>query len=90
MHLEETTNTATHHDEQLAKLAASTPCAKDHECIKSGLQKIGKVECAARVRVLFCLECDKQCQYWMSFGQGGLCKCPIRRYVAMHLEAGLR
>ena len=87
MHLEETANATTHRDEQLAKLATRTPCDKGHECVNSGLQKIGKVECAARGRVLFCLETDgKQCRYWMVLGLGGLCKCPIRGYVAMYLE----
>ena len=85
--LDQTTNALERHDEQLAKLAASMACDKGHECIKSGLRKIGKVECAAKGQVLFCLEEDaEKCRYWMPFGQGGLFRCHIRRYLAVNLD----
>ena len=79
-----TTETEFDH-EQLAELAASTPCDKGCACIRSNFQEAGRVECAAKGQVLFCLEENKgECRYWRPFGQGGLCTCPVRLHVAKH------
>ena len=74
-------------DEVLAELAITTPCDKGHECIESGLHKIAAVDKAGQGRVLFCCEeACAQCSNWRPFGRTGLCRCPIRRYLAMHLD----
>ena len=74
-------------NDQLEELAASTPCDKGHACIRSNFQGAGRVECAAKGQVLFCLEeSGGECRYWMPFGQGGLCTCPVCLHAAKNAE----
>jgi len=75
-----------HHDKQLKELMATTPCKRGCACVRSDLQEMGKVEIAAQGKVLFCREEHvRDGQYWLRFGDAGVCTCPIRRYIARHL-----
>ncbi len=74
------------HDRRLEELMATVPCKRGYACIQSDLQDMGSVEIAAQGEVLFCREEHaRNGQYWLRFGDVGVCTCPIRQYIAKHL-----
>jgi hypothetical protein len=67
---------------KLEKLAAETPCAKNHECLKASLHDLTKVEVVADGKALICLsENAWQCRYATSFGRVMICTCPVRKHI---------
>jgi len=72
---------------KLEKLAAETPCGKNHECLRSQFRNIANVEVVAHGRALICRsESGWQCQYATAFGHVLVCTCPVRKYIANHLH----
>ena len=72
---------------QLDELEASTPCIRGHECLRSNLEKLVKVELAAGGKVLFCPNgVAGPCGHCLPFGGYMVCQCPIRNYIAQHLH----
>jgi len=73
------------HRRELEKLASETRCNANHECIRSDLEELTKVEITADGRALFCLsEAAWQCHHSEPFGRAMLCTCPLRKYIAQH------
>jgi hypothetical protein len=75
------------HREHLEKLASETYCRWNHGCLTSNLERLTPVEVVAGGRVLFCFsENAERCHHSEPFGGTMLCTCPIRRYIAEHLQ----
>jgi hypothetical protein len=73
---------------QIEQIMARMECAKDFECYKSGFEKMGRAKDGGLNNYVWCLEEDgkaRDCGFSLSFGNGILCRCPLRVYVAKNL-----
>jgi hypothetical protein len=69
--------------QNLEEVAAGTPCTKNHECLRSHLQTLAKVEVVADGRALLCLSEDAwRCRHAIAFGRVMVCMCPVRKLIA--------
>ena len=75
------------HTEQIKGIMASMDCSKEFKCYKSNFENI----CLATDRGLNSLAgCgdagSTTCEFRVPFGDGAFCRCPLRVYVAKHLN----
>lgn len=76
-----------HHKQKIEEIIGTTKCAKDFRCAKSKFEVIGKVKDVGLENYLECLESNSRlCMFALSFGEGYLCQCPLRVYVAKELN----
>lgn len=73
--------------EQIEGIISSMDCPKEFKCYKSNFENI----CRAADRGLDTLAdcCDAgttTCEFRVSFGRGAFCRCPLRVFVAKHLD----
>jgi len=72
----------------IEQIMAQMECAKDFVCYKSGFKKVCKARDGGLEGYIWCLEermTARDCDYSLSFGEGMLCKCPLRIYLAKRL-----
>ena len=75
--------------EEIEQIMAGMECAKDFECYKSGFEKLGRVKDGGLDNYVWCLEEKgkaRDCGFSLWFGDGMLCKCPLRVYIAKKLK----
>ena len=75
------------HKKRIEKIVSEMQCPKDFECYKSGLSKLCKVRDIGMDSFVECLGGKAEnCKFSVSFGEGYLCKCPLRVYIAKKLK----
>jgi hypothetical protein len=73
--------------QEIEKIASRIECSKDFGCYKSGLEKLCKARDFGMEGYLDCLEEEPHiCEFSLPFGEGYLCKCALRIYIAKNLE----
>ena len=74
---------------EVEQIIAQMECAKDFECYKSGFERLCKARDGGLKQHVWCLEehnVSLDCRFSLSFGDGMLCKCPLRVYIAKRLK----
>jgi hypothetical protein len=77
------------HKKKIEEIMAEMECEKDFECYKSEFNDICKAKNSGIYSYVDCLEEMQEarlCQFSLSFGEGFLCKCPLRVYIAKNLK----
>lgn len=75
---------------EIRQIIAQMECTKDFSCYRSGFKKVCKAKDGGLEGYIWCLEdpvTARSCDYSLSFGEGMLCKCPVRLYLAKKLGA---
>ncbi len=74
--------------QEIEKIAGGLlSCSKDFICYKSGLEKLCKARDFGMDEYIDCLEENpKECEFSLPFGEGHLCKCAVRIYIAKNLK----
>jgi len=73
------------HEENIRRIIGTLRCPRDRPCHTCGFETVGRVRPIGSTGVLDCLEergCC--CSYGLPFGDGILCRCPLRKYLADH------
>lgn len=72
---------------RIEEIMAGMECKKDFECYKTGLEKLCKARDNRLPGYVECLE-EKPvaCEFALHFGDGVLCRCPVRVYLAKELK----
>ncbi len=72
---------------EIEEIANRINCPKNLECYKSEPEKLCQVRDFGLDEYLDCLEeTAKDCEFSLSFGNGYLCTCPVRIYIAKKLK----
>ena len=70
----------------IAKIQAETDCSREFECCDSGSADLCKVRYVGP-HMLECMEMQSRpCTFKYFLGEEGLCKCPLRYYLAANLN----
>ncbi|HET6350590.1 MAG TPA: hypothetical protein VFG89_00455 [Coriobacteriia bacterium] len=70
---------------ELSEIVASVPCQRSHACTQSGSSDICKARDLGLEDYVDCLsDCPRDCQFAMCFGDGHLCTCTARVFLAKH------
>jgi hypothetical protein len=73
--------------QEIEKIARCMTCSKDFICYKSGFDKLGKARDFGMEEYIDCLEENpEECEFSLPFGEGYLCKCAVRIYIAKNLK----
>jgi hypothetical protein len=73
--------------QEIEKIASGLNCSKDLICYKSGLEKLCKARDFGMEKYIDCLEENPEnCEFSLPFGEGHLCKCALRIYIAQNLK----
>ena len=74
------------HKRKIHEIIASMDCKKDFKCYKSGFEDVCKDRDSGMTGYVDCLgKTYQSCEFSMPFGEGVLCRCPLRVYVAKNL-----
>ncbi|MHC4912811.1 MAG: hypothetical protein ACYTE5_07385 [Planctomycetota bacterium] len=74
---------------EVEQIIAQMECGKDFECYRSGLERLCKARDDGLKNYVRCLEehnVSLDCRFSLWFGDGMLCKCPLRIYIAKRLK----
>ncbi len=74
---------------EVEQIIAQMECVKDFECYKSGFERLCKVRNGGLKGHVWCMEernVSLNCRFSLWFGDGMLCKCPLRVYIAKRLK----
>ena len=72
---------------ELLRIKEQTRCSKQHRCLKDSLRDICKAKYLAVADMMQCLdETPEKCDYSQPSEGIIRCKCPLRRYIAIHIE----
>jgi hypothetical protein len=75
------------HKKKIEEIIGTTKCPKDFKCTESEFEVMGKVKDVGLENYIECLESDSRvCMFALSFGDGYLCQCPLRVYLAKKLK----
>jgi len=77
------------HRKEIEHIIADLECPKETPCYRSEFKNLGKAKDAGLDNFTYCSEGDLDailCHFSMSFGEKYLCKCPLRIYLAKHLN----
>jgi hypothetical protein len=73
--------------QEIEKIASGLNCSKDFRCYKSGSEKLCKARDFGMEEYIDCLEENpEKCEFSLPFGEGYLCKCALRIYIAKNLK----
>ena len=77
--------------EKIEELSRGMKCSFAFECYKSELELLCDVAIDGSGDILWCKgrygEEDKSyCSFKLSYGDGFLCRCPIRKYIAQEFD----
>ncbi|MHC4912812.1 MAG: hypothetical protein ACYTE5_07390 [Planctomycetota bacterium] len=76
-------------EREIEEIMEGMECAKDFECYRSGFKRLCKARDDGLKEHVWCMEeadVSRGCGYSLSFGDGMLCKCPLRVYLAKKLR----
>ena len=69
--------------QEIEQIIRTMYCSRNFECYKSDFQNIGEVGIVGDAVMLECIEPrGRTCEYGSSRGEGIICMCPLRNYVA--------
>ena len=72
---------------EIEAIMGAMECPKDFECYTSGFKKLGKASDGGLPNYVDCLDGRAaRCKYAVRFGNGVLCRCSLRVYVAKTLR----
>ena len=75
------------HRQEIETIASGLNCSKDFICYKSGFEKLCKARDFGMEEYIDCLEGKpEECEFSLPFGEGHLCKCALRIYIAKNLN----
>ena len=66
---------------KIKQILGSLECRKDLLCAKRGLGDLCRTRDTRLETFLECLDDDRSCSFRVPFGNGFLCKCPVRMYI---------
>ena len=73
------------HEEQIRRITGEMKCPREIPCYTCGFETLGRARPIGDTGVIDCLEerggC---CPLGLPFGDGILCMCPLRKYLAEH------
>jgi len=73
------------HEENIRRIIGTLRCPRDRPCHTCNFETLGRVRPIGSTGVLDCLEeRGRHCTYGLPFGDGILCRCPLRMYLADH------
>ena len=73
--------------QEIETIASGLNCSKDFRCYKSGFEKLCKARDFGMEEYIDCLEENpEKCEFSLPFGEGYLCKCALRIYIAKNLK----
>jgi len=67
--------------EKVKEILGDLECAKELKCTEGGLEKLCKARSIGSDEFMICLEKATECSFKVPFGQGYLCKCPVRIHI---------
>ena len=71
---------------QMEEIASETNCPNDFRCFKSEPEELRRARNMGIEGYLNCLEQKpEKCEFSLPFGEGYLCKCPVRVYIAENI-----
>lgn len=71
--------------QELSEIAAAVQCQRGRTCVQNGFSDICKARDLGLENYVDCLsERPNNCQFAMSFGNGHLCTCTARVFLAKH------
>lgn len=73
------------HEANIRAIVEAMRCPRERPCHTCGFKTAGRVRPIGSTGVLDCLE-DRACccSNGLSFGDGILCRCPLRKYLSDH------
>jgi hypothetical protein len=72
--------------EQARRIARRITCAKDFECLRSGLTRLCKARLIGNSDIIECSPENKTpCDYRITFAGKSFCKCRLRLFIAKKL-----
>jgi hypothetical protein len=72
------------HEAAIREIVATLKCGRDPPCHARGYATVGRVKSLGG-GVFECLEDRaRSCPHGLSFGNSILCRCPLRKYLALH------
>ena len=72
---------------KIEEIMSGLKCEKNFNCADSGFEILCKAKDIGLDNYLDCLESDPQkCNFVLSFGDGYMCQCPVRVYLAKKLK----
>jgi hypothetical protein len=74
------------HRHKIEEIIGEIKCPYAFRCCKSEFQDVCNARDIGIESFLECLDKEKDCKFAFSFGQGHLCKCPLRVYIAKELK----
>ena len=76
----------TQQKQKMEEIASEIDCPKDFICFKSEPEELHRARSIGIEGYLNCLEDNSQeCEFALPFGEGYLCKCPVRVYIAQNI-----
>jgi hypothetical protein len=69
--------------DRIKEIKAGMKCPKNFNCIESGLEDLCHAKDFGIENYIDCLdENPSECSFVISFGDGYLCRCPLRVFIA--------
>jgi len=71
------------HEADIRRVIRSLKCPHDRPCYTNGFTTLCRAKPIGETGIVDCLESrGRFCTYGMPFGNGILCQCPLRQYLA--------
>ncbi|MBN2315705.1 MAG: hypothetical protein JXM79_17385 [Sedimentisphaerales bacterium] len=77
------------HQKEIESIIADIDCNRDPPCYQSEFKNLRKAQDTGLENFINCSEDNPTaalCHFSLSFGERYLCKCPLRIYLAKHLD----
>jgi hypothetical protein len=75
---------------EIERIMREQECPHDFKCYQSGFKDLCGAAFGPKLDSEQCIECKDErvnrCRYASSFGTTFTCTCPLRRYIARHLN----
>lgn len=72
---------------EIQEIIRGMDCPKGFECYRSDFEKLGKVEKLIGAELIECVEESRSlCTFALQYGYTFFCTCPLRNYIAKHLD----
>ena len=72
--------------EKAKQILGVLECSKGLLCVKRGVEALCRARDTRLETYLECLEDDHTCVLSVPFGNGFLCKCPVRMYIKREIS----
>lgn len=75
------------HEASIAAIKAGMQCPKGFRCVDKDCGQLCQArECGLENYLDCCEESPEQCSFALQFGDGHICRCPLRVYLAKELK----